>query len=244
MATNAKKRHTALSIKAIVKDDIDKGTYTPGDHIPSVASLAKRFGVSIHTIRLAIDELAQEGVLEVSHGKRTTVAPPKLNYDPFAGFAEQCERLGKSCRTDIRHTGWAEAHRDTLRYLDMKPGTQTWHVVRVHYLEDAPVAVEFTEFSKKLAHELMDELSKLRSLVTTLRDTLHYPELAVELCSIDTTSDREIMELLGSPRRLTCYIIERRVMSAGTPLFVSYFILRNDKFRLHLSQQASVHPYD
>ena len=53
---------------------VEAGAWPIGGAIPSEASLAEEFGVALGTIRQAIAQLAQEGVLVKRHGKSTEVS--------------------------------------------------------------------------------------------------------------------------------------------------------------------------
>lgn len=54
--------------------DIEAGTLTAGARLPSEADLSEQYGVARVTIRRAIKELADEGILNVVHGRGTYVA--------------------------------------------------------------------------------------------------------------------------------------------------------------------------
>ncbi|RYF60794.1 MAG: GntR family transcriptional regulator, partial [Comamonadaceae bacterium] len=53
---------------------VESGRYAPGDTLPSESSLAGTLGVSIGTLRKAVDELVHEHVLVRRQGKGTFVA--------------------------------------------------------------------------------------------------------------------------------------------------------------------------
>ena len=62
------------SLAAILRAKVVSGEWRIGKAIPSEASLAKEFGVAVGTIRQAIAELAEDGVLIKRHGKSTAVS--------------------------------------------------------------------------------------------------------------------------------------------------------------------------
>ena len=77
----------------ILKSRIAAQEYTPGSKLPSEADLMKQFGVSRITVRTAINELVEDGVLERSQGKGTFVALPKSTHpadDSVIGFSRSC----------------------------------------------------------------------------------------------------------------------------------------------------------
>ncbi len=54
---------------------LNAGTLSPGDQLPSVRSLAAQLGVHFNTIAEAYRELAEEGWIDLSHGRRAVVRP-------------------------------------------------------------------------------------------------------------------------------------------------------------------------
>src|ERR1700733_15236970 len=77
---------------------IAAGALAPGDRLPTEQDLAGWFGVSRMTLRHALAELAQRGLVTRTVGRRggTFVAAPKLEQDltTLAGFSEQLRRHG------------------------------------------------------------------------------------------------------------------------------------------------------
>src|SRR5687767_8849275 len=61
-------------VKARLTRGLAAGDWKPGEAIPSESRLAERFGVSIGTIRKAIDELVAERILLRHQGRGTFVA--------------------------------------------------------------------------------------------------------------------------------------------------------------------------
>ncbi|MBC5765403.1 GntR family transcriptional regulator [Ramlibacter albus] len=61
-------------VKRELQRQIETGRYTPGDTLPSESVIAGTLGVSIGTLRRAVDELVHENVLVRRHGRGTFVA--------------------------------------------------------------------------------------------------------------------------------------------------------------------------
>jgi DNA-binding FadR family transcriptional regulator len=58
-----------------ILEDIARGDLRAGEELPSEATLAETYGVSRLTVREAVSSLANRGVVDVRHGKRSVVAP-------------------------------------------------------------------------------------------------------------------------------------------------------------------------
>jgi DNA-binding GntR family transcriptional regulator len=76
----------------------------PGDRLPSEAELSQQFDVNRLTVRRALNELSQRGLIETVHGKGSFVASPVVRYDVSAGrdasFTRSMRELGH--RVSIR----------------------------------------------------------------------------------------------------------------------------------------------
>jgi DNA-binding transcriptional regulator YhcF (GntR family) len=57
----------------------------PGDRLPSEAELSHEYDVNRLTVRRALSELNQRGLIETVHGKGSFVAPPRVRYNISAG---------------------------------------------------------------------------------------------------------------------------------------------------------------
>ncbi|MGV9801398.1 GntR family transcriptional regulator [Mycobacterium sp. NPDC003449] len=70
----------------------------PGDRLPSEAELSREFDVNRLTVRRALEELSQRGLIETVHGKGSFVAAPRVRYDISAGrdasFTRSMRELG------------------------------------------------------------------------------------------------------------------------------------------------------
>ena len=60
--------------------DISRGTWAPGERLPTEQALALRFQVNRHTIRRAIQAMVQRGLLRVEQGRGTFVQEGVIDY--------------------------------------------------------------------------------------------------------------------------------------------------------------------
>ena len=69
---------------SILKEQIAKGIYLPGDRLPSESELCKRYQVSPMTVRRSIKVLLDQGVVSTIQGSGTYVKPPDLGGITFS----------------------------------------------------------------------------------------------------------------------------------------------------------------
>ena len=60
--------------------EIAAGVFRPGERLANERALAERYAVHRHTLRRAVAELANRGLLDVRHGRGTFVQPAPIAY--------------------------------------------------------------------------------------------------------------------------------------------------------------------
>ena len=75
----------------------------PGDQIITEPEISRKYGVSRATVRQAIQELVNAGVLVKLHGKGTFIAEPKvkMNVTTFGSFSTMAKEQGFHPSTKI-----------------------------------------------------------------------------------------------------------------------------------------------
>lgn len=125
-------------IRDVIRDRILHGIYTKGENIPSEPELEKEFDVSKITVRRAVKELVQEGLLETKSGKGTRVIQNKMSSKLSTGkrFTETLVEQGHKIQKyilDVREVG-TQNQEILKRYF----GENSLRVERLYYLDDTP----------------------------------------------------------------------------------------------------------
>lgn len=68
------------SIAQALSGDIAEGRYAPGDKLPTEAELSSRFGVNRHTLRRAIADMADRGLVQPRRGSGVYVLAEPTEY--------------------------------------------------------------------------------------------------------------------------------------------------------------------
>ena len=131
-------------IKTLLTRSLQGGEWRPGESIPSEMELAARFKVSQGTVRKAIDEMAEGGLVVRRQGKGTFVATHAeeqvqyrfLRLEPDAeGAAGPVERRLLDCRRQ-------RASAEVARALDLKLGEPVVQVKRLLVFASVPVVLD------------------------------------------------------------------------------------------------------
>ena len=91
-----------VQLQNTLRAEILQGKYLNGDKIPSEPQLMKQYHVTRTTIRKALENLVQEGLLHKEHGRGTFVDLRPINHSMwnFSGFTDyarsrRCEVVSK-----------------------------------------------------------------------------------------------------------------------------------------------------
>lgn len=127
-------------IKRQLMQSLSSGEWQPGDAIPAEAKLADRFGVSIGTVRKAIDDLVADKILIRQQGRGTFVAV----HDPsrlMVYFFHVRHRDGRKEYPDVETVAFAHGKADqrAARALGVPPATPTIEIENVLRFRGQPV---------------------------------------------------------------------------------------------------------
>ncbi|SHE45772.1 GntR family transcriptional regulator [Clostridium fallax] len=88
-------------LKEDIKRKIAEGVWQVGQCIDSERELSEGYGVSRMTIRQALGELVQDGILVREKGKGTFVCDPKVKQMDMMSFSEIIKKSGRKLETKV-----------------------------------------------------------------------------------------------------------------------------------------------
>jgi len=102
---------------------IEEGTVAPGHALPSETTLAGRFGVSVGTVRKAVDDLVTEHILVRRQGCGTFVATHTSDRFLFQFFhVERSDGLREAPQVELVSFERTRLDEDAATALSLKPG--------------------------------------------------------------------------------------------------------------------------
>jgi GntR family transcriptional regulator len=193
-----------------------QGEWKPGDAIPAERRLAERFGVSIGTVRKAIDELCGANLLIRQQGRGTFVASHTRDRMLFY-FFHVAPTGGAKEYPEVRLLafGRGKADRNEAELLAIAPGDGVYRIRNLLALGGAPVIVDdltlpVARFPGLTERQFRDRPSTIYNLyqeafgtsVVRTRERLRA-----------TLADAETGALLGVPRGAPLLEIRRLALS-------------------------------
>lgn len=143
----ADKQPLHMAISEQLKADIEGGDYEPGDRLPSEFDLGEQFGVSRTTIRKAIANLIQQGLVTTQQGKGIFVAEQhKISFsmsNPLMYFDAALKQQGYLGRVQPLRFQHLKAGPEIMRKLHLtdKKAKVYWHE-KIYFADETPIALD------------------------------------------------------------------------------------------------------
>src|SRR5260221_5910334 len=92
-------------VESVLAAGMADGSLPPEAQLPPEEGLIERFKVSRTTVRKAIQNLVERGLVEVRRGKGTFVTQPKITQEltELTGFVEDMQALGRNPTAHLLH---------------------------------------------------------------------------------------------------------------------------------------------
>jgi GntR family transcriptional regulator len=154
-------------VKRKMTDAVRNGEWKPGDVIPSEKKLCERFGVSMGTVRKAVDELSAEGVLIRQQGRGTFVARHSQDRYLFSYFhIVRQDGVKEYPQVELVEFGRVKANAEAATRLGADAGARLLRVVNLLSIGGEPVVIDEISIPESLFPRLTEK--RLRERRTTL----------------------------------------------------------------------------
>lgn len=142
----------------------------PNESLPSERQLADRFGVSRHTVRHALRDLAQEGRIYRVQGRGTFVAKPVVRKQMvLTSFSEDMAARGLVASSRILSARIQPAGASVGQLLNISPVDDVLYLERLRLADGDPMCLERVHLSERLVGDVASHLDQHTSLYETLR---------------------------------------------------------------------------
>jgi len=177
-------------LKELIREKIENGEWQPGDLIPSERELCEQHGISRMTVRQALTELVNEGLLRRERGKGTFVAKPKIKQQltQLTSFSEDMRARGKKPGAKILRLENTLAKPRVAKALQIEPEQRIVVIERLRLADGEPMAIEtchlFFEGCERILNEdLSGSLYELLSQKYGLIPTRAVQQMEAAICN-------------------------------------------------------------
>ncbi len=160
-----------LQLKNSLTEAIQSGRYAPGEPVPTETQLCEQYAVSRITVRRAISELQDEGLLEKRHGKGTFVSFRRMETSlvDLAGFSETYSLKGLKVTKVLFDVRDGEADGALAQKLGILKGAPILTIKRLIMAADTPMTIEISDFPLDLFPGLADAIKDAPSIYQLLK---------------------------------------------------------------------------
>ena len=139
------------SIAADIRRSIEDGALKPGDKLPTVVEFCELYGVSKITVKRAIEQITEEGLVTSRRGSGTYVKdtaglPGKAFFqgrnDRAQGFTY--EHRGEKVASVVYDFSIVNPPAEVASQLGMAEDDFAYHIVRVREVDGLPIVIEYT----------------------------------------------------------------------------------------------------
>ncbi|MCX8023823.1 MAG: GntR family transcriptional regulator [Thermanaerothrix sp.] len=206
-------------IEQQILEEIHQGRLKPGDRLPSEPELSRRFGVSRITIRRALKDLSQQGIIYSRQGKGTFVAQARIReISGFRSFSDDIRARGLTPSSRVVDFNRVPADEMVAQRLGVEVGESVYCLQRVRLANDQPVAFEIAYLPERLCPDLERFDFSTASLYAVLRE--HYRVFP-------TWAEAEIEASAASPE-----VAHHLGMKIGEPVLVAYRQTYTERFEI------------
>src|ERR1700733_15035261 len=204
-------------VESVLAGDIADGSLSPDARLPSEDGLVERFKVSRTTVRKAIQNLIERGLVEVRRGKGTFVTQPKITQEltELTGFVEDMQALGRSPTARLLDKRIVAADEAVARQLAVGPGTPVFRLRRVRLADGVAMSFDETYLPRDIGEKVADNDLEAEPVFALLEKKYDTPLVEAEYKLEAAAADLAAAEALQVPTGSPIFLIERTSYTTG-----------------------------
>lgn len=221
-------------IKQVLRSRVLDGTYQPHQQMPSESEMMAAFNVSRITVRQALNDLQNEGLIFRLHGKGTFVSKPKAFQDlgKLQGFGEAMRQMGYETFARVISIRHIKPTANVQERLRLPKRAKVTELQRVRFLNREPISLDVTYVPTELGQKLAREDLATRDVFAILENdyglSLGHADLQIGSTLADENLAAQLRVEEGSP----VLVIERTTHTAdGLPIDYEHLYYRGDAFQ-------------
>src|SRR5690348_17695488 len=133
-----------LRIYRDLRAKIQSGALAPSERLPTQRDLAESYGVTVMTVRQALQLLEQEELVVMRHGLGTFVAPQRLRYamGNLRSMAQEVAALGFQLKTRVLSRKLIEPHPHVAEQLHVNSDEPVYLLERLRFVGTEPIVFQ------------------------------------------------------------------------------------------------------
>ena len=224
-----------VQLKETILNDLAHDVLKPGDQLPSNRELCEIHSMSHMTVRRAITELVNEGVIYSVPGKGIYVSEPKQEADagPLTSFHQDMARRGMSANARILDSDVITTSTALSQIMGLEPSAPLVYLRRLLAANDTPMCIAITYLPHDMCPGLLDEPLIDGSLYASLSARYGLDFRTTQRTAEAVAADHEQAELLGVQPLAALLLVEQLTfLEDGQAIEYSRLFYRGDRYRV------------
>ncbi len=219
--------------------EIEQGAWAPGSLLPSERALGVELGVSRITVRQALRELVQEGVLESAPGKGFFVVErPSFPLHGLVSLTALAHQRGLSVSSVVLAKRKVPASAGLARGLELEVGGPLLYIARLRSLDGAPVNIQRLWLPERRCPGLLDDDLDNASIFELLVERYGIEVDSAEITISARAADADERRLLELGEGVPVLTVDQRTRDRnGQPVEFSLSAHHPHRFAVNLVQE-------
>src|SRR5215470_3928194 len=204
-------------VESVLAAGIADGSLPPETQLPAEERLIEQFKVSRTTVRKAIQNLIERGLVEVRRGKGTFVTQPKITQEltELTGFVEDMQALGRHATARLLDKRVVAADEAVARHLALAPGALVVRLRRVRLADGVALSFDETYLPRELGEKVAENDLAAEPVFALLEIKYDTPLVEAEYKLEAATADPVAAQALQVPAGSPIFLIERTSYTTG-----------------------------
>lgn len=232
------------ALEAQLAAGIAGGEFPVGSQLPTEDKLIQRFAVSRTTVRKAIQNLSDRGLIEIRRGTGTFVTQPRITQEltELTGFVEDMEALGHAATARLIDRIVVAADANVAEHLALAVGTRVMRIRRVRLANGVGMSLDETCLPLEIGEKIVTHDLEAEPIFMLLEQRYDIPLVEAEYKLEAVSADHDVAAALRVEAGSPIFLIERTSYSVGDrPVDYERLHYRGDliRFRTRLARRKS-----
>lgn len=228
-------KNSPIPVYFQLKNDLVKkiaqGLWKPGECIASERELCEVYSVSRMTIRQAIGELVQEGVLTRLKGKGTYVCEQTVKQQDMMSFTEMIKQMGRELKTDVIKFDVIDTPEDMYDTFMLD---KVYEIVRRRLVDNECIAIETVFIPVDYCGHINKQM--LEGSLYKILESFGYSIKNSNSAIVASDISEDVKNKFGTEENFPVLkIISKTFTNRDKLLFIEEALYRSDKFTLQVN---------
>jgi GntR family transcriptional regulator len=218
----------------VLRGLIESGEWTSGSQIPNEDRLCDMLGISRITVRHALRNLEEAGLLRREHGRGTFVRSATViaGVRGLTSFTDEMKTLALAAGTRLLDADRLRANEELADALEITIGEPVVRLRRLRLGNGMPIGIQTSHLPEARVPGLYEDAAGIQSLYGWLKERCGItPVKAKEVYRVGRIAERDA-ELIGQPAGTPAFEVERIGYDMRGPFEFTLSTMRADRYEI------------